>query len=169
MKDTILQRHIGAVVVTAWAEYDNYGDSSWLGVFCNFRQPANKEEKLVHRESGSVLDHTGIWRDSRGRLVAAPDVRSHSREYQFTWHDNGHERIKYALQDSNRLEALDNGSWSFVGVVATVEIDGVELARDSLWGIESDSGDSYLAQTAREVAHEALGSAKGWVKRRLVA
>lgn len=66
MRDAILQRHIGAVVVTVRTEYDNYGDSSWLGVFCNFRQPTNKEEKLVHRESGSVLDHTGIWREALG-------------------------------------------------------------------------------------------------------
>jgi hypothetical protein len=63
-----------------------------------------------------------------------------------------------ARADFERLQAWCNDGWSYVGVVVTVEREGVELGRASLWGIESDAGD-YLCEVANELAEEALGEA----------
>lgn len=64
---------------------------------------------------------------------------------------------KYGLQDYKRMEGLNNGDWSFIGIeaVATVsrDIGGGNrrletLSSGGLWGIESDSG-KYLNEVAK--------------------
>lgn len=59
---------------------------------------------------------------------------------------------KYVQQDYERMESLNNGSWCFVGVRAEAKI-GIpqgesyliqELTSGGLFGIESDSEDSYI-------------------------
>ena len=158
------ERTVGKVVVCSRFIYDEQPDYSWIGEYSNLRQPQTKEEKLVHRETESVLDHTGIWRDEKGRIVATPEVSRYSREYQFTFHSNGHERIKYAIADHRRLEALERGDWCFLGVAATVNLDGVEIGKASLWGLESD-GEEYLEKERRNIIKEAIYEAKDWMGR----
>ena len=72
---------------------------------------------------------------------------------------------KYCLQDWTRAEALNNGVWCFIGIVAKAKI---QLGNDSpiqtihsggLWGIESDAGD-YLAEVGREQLAELAGELK---------
>ena len=50
--------------------------------------------------------------------------------------------------DFQRLRAWCNDEWYWVGVIITDVVSGEE---DSLWGIESDSGD-YLETIAHEIA-----------------
>lgn len=40
-------------------------------------------------------------------------------------------RVEYEM-----MEALGRGDWCYVGIVVTALVDGHEVARDSLWGIE---------------------------------
>lgn len=74
---------------------------------------------------------------------------------------------KYVLQDYERMESLNRGDWCFIGVRADAEItvsippvttDGFphdsyqvqHITSGGLWGIESDSEDSYIAEVEQE-------------------
>lgn len=63
----------------------------------------------------------------------------------------------------DRLARYRRGDFGYVGIVARVllDVDGrdVEIGYDSLWGIESDSGEEYLEDIARELAAEAIEAA----------
>ena len=161
-----MEKTMGRNTVSTCERIDETPDFSWLGEYTDKRRyPETKDQKLVDRLSGAVLDHTGFWRDERGRIVEELSHEPHGREYQYTWHNNGHERIAYALQDHRRLEDYNRGGWCFLGLVATVSFDGAEIGRGSLWGIESDSKPDFIATTEREIAHEALEQAREWLTR----
>jgi hypothetical protein len=64
---------------------------------------------------------------------------------------------KYVRQDYDRMESLNNGSWSFIGIVAECEIEAIVDGKPyttelhaSVWGIESDSDRDYLKSTEDE-------------------
>ena len=57
-----------------------------------------------------------------------------------------------AMADYERLRQWCNGQWEYIGIVVTHEESGL---CESLWGIESDSGD-YLDKVARELAESIL-------------
>ncbi len=63
-------------------------------------------------------------------------------------------------QDYQRCEDYNRGGWCMIGIQASAEVvvDGViqDINSGGLWGIESDSDDSYL----RSVAHEQLSELK---------
>ena len=159
---------LGSVCVRVHVEPDNDDPQcDHLGEYSKYREPRTREQKLVHLGTRTVLDHHGIWRDELGRIAPTPEEREHSREYQYTWHDNGHERVKYALQDSDRLVDLNNGGWCYLGVVVRVTIGDQEVGCASIWGVESDSDPEYLGEVARDMAHEALREARGEARTRV--
>jgi len=65
---------------------------------------------------------------------------------------------QYVRYDYERMERLNRGDWCYVGIRAEAEIlvpsDGVSLAQEitsgGLWGIESDSDESYFAEVGAE-------------------
>lgn len=67
-----------------------------------------------------------------------------------------------AEKDFARLRAWCDDEWEYVGVVLTVEREGVRLTDDygaALWGIESDAGD-YLREVANQLLGDALDAAR---------
>jgi hypothetical protein len=99
------------------------------------------------------------------------------REYQyfnpsFNYVDkNGHalpentpeEVCKYVRQDYERMESLNRGDWYFLGISAEAKISvpsGYQtgtlqtITSGGLWGIESDSEDSYLESIEQEELSE---------------
>lgn len=64
-----------------------------------------------------------------------------------------------ARADYERLRAWCNGDWYYVGVIVTVSRAGVDLAKSSLWGIESD-GDEFLHEVAEELISTSLDEAE---------
>lgn len=163
--ENLMEKNIGRVRMTVKKEYDECPVFDNLGKRCDYTEPNTKDEKLVHN-SGVVLDHKGIWRDELGRIVAAPEVRS-SRRYEFTFHNNGHEKIRYALEDRRRMDELERGECFYLGIIASVNLDGAEVGTSSLWGIESYIDLEYMNEIIRAEAHEAIASAKGWMRRNL--
>ena len=162
--DKLIEKNIGRIRMTVRREYDEDPFFDHLCKGCDYREPKTKDEKLVHK-SGVVLDHKGIWRNELGRLVTAPEVRG-GRTYEFTFHNNGHEKIKYALEDRRRMDELNRGKWSYLGVVASVSLDGAEIGTASMWGVESDDLEG-MDEVVRDQAHEAIASAKDWMRRNL--
>jgi hypothetical protein len=67
------------------------------------------------------------------------------------------DKVKYCIQDYNRMESLNAGSWCFIGIVADATIGiGTDYATmqhitsGGLWGVESDSDANYLAEVEQE-------------------
>ncbi len=168
MDDTIerKERNIGKVRVVTRRVFDNDPDYSWLGKYCDFRQPRTKDEKLVHRATGLILDHRGVWRDEKGRIAAEPEDTGDWRNYHYTFHSNGHGSVKYAYRDHRRMEDLNNGGWWFIGIVVSVELDGAEIGYASCYGYESDSGEEYFEEEERGLGFEAIKEAKAWMGRK---
>jgi hypothetical protein len=70
------------------------------------------------------------------------------------------ERVKYILQDYERMEDGNRGFWSTVGCVVTMYIEGEEVAYASLWGIESDCGDGYSKEVEEDLIDKCISDAK---------
>ena len=70
--------------------------------------------------------------------------------------DNTAEEVrKYVRQDYARMQAANRGDWCYMGVraEAQVQLDGdlrQTVISGGLWGIESDSDESYFADVERE-------------------
>lgn len=79
---------------------------------------------------------------------------------------------KYAQQDKRRLAlygSLGAGGWDMMGYVATLFINGEEIASDSLWGIESDTDENTIAndfekKTIDELLARAVPDIKAQIK-----
>lgn len=72
------------------------------------------------------------------------------------------ERIADAVErDYRRLKAWCDDEWHWMGVIVTLTI-GQHTYRQSVWGIESDAGNDYIMQTARDLADEVLAEAGVW-------
>ena len=161
--ETLHERSIGQVRVIAKSGEDTDPDLSYLGEWSLYRQPTNRNQKLVDRFSGAVLGHDGLWRDERGRIVAEPECHGTRGEYQYTWHDNGHDRIRYALRDHERLADYGSG-WGMLVIGAHVYLNGAEIARAGVYGIESDSDQDYIRETVRDMEREAMRGARAWLQ-----
>lgn len=77
--------------------------------------------------------------------------------------DDPIERAKYIAEDEKRYEAWMADEWSYVGVCVDVRIktatNWAELplvGRASIWGVESDSDDTYFAGLEEELIADAL-------------
>lgn len=74
------------------------------------------------------------------------------------------EHPEYAEADYKRMENLNKGEWSFIGIMAkahtSVSLDGGKtwktdfITSSGLWGIESDSGKEWLQEIANEQIEE---------------
>jgi len=78
---------------------------------------------------------------------------------------------KYTRQDYERMERLNAGDWCFIGIRAEAEYSVGEsrgggrlcqtLSSGGLWGIESDSEQSYFASVADEKLADLAAQLKG--------
>jgi hypothetical protein len=63
---------------------------------------------------------------------------------------------QYVCRDYERMERLNRGDWCYIGIRAEAEIlvpsAGIvqEITSGGLWGIESDSDESYFAEVEAE-------------------
>ncbi len=61
---------------------------------------------------------------------------------------------KYVKQDFDRMESLYTGYWNFIGIRAEAKIVignvGQTITSGGLWGIESDSDESYIKSVEQE-------------------
>lgn len=113
---------------------DESPDTSWLGEYAN--EPGAEDRTIDREERGDM-----------GRGEYRYFVAANSGE------DTGNpESVE---QDYQRMESLNRGAWSFVGIRAVAEVvsgQGIiqRISSAGLWGIESDSDSDMLEQTADE-------------------
>lgn len=63
---------------------------------------------------------------------------------------------KYVRQDYERMESLNAGNWSFIGIRAEADVQTAHgaviqtISSGGLWGIESDAGDDHIKETIQD-------------------
>ncbi len=104
----------------------------------------------------------GTYSDQRNNEFAIERENAGRNEYRwFNPNANNYASLpdaeirKYCQQDYERAEALNDGQWHYVGVIAKAVVrsaSGVSqtLRSGGLWGIESDSGKEYFAEIRAE-------------------
>ena len=64
----------------------------------------------------------------------------------------------YAMSDYNRMESLNNGHWSYICIMVettvTTNTGMVDTIRESLCGIESDSGKDYINEIISDLKYQ---------------
>lgn len=141
---------------------DDSPDTSWLGEYAsrpNGDYSIDRKHSLDcpinnPQESANICncDESGDW--------------SHS-EYQY-FNTSGNytgepltDIVQYTKRDYARMESLNAGNWCFLGIRAQAEIVAgnvcQKITSGGLWGIESDSDESYL----KEVESEELSELRG--------
>lgn len=105
------------------------------------------------------------------------DVSWDAREYRYFVPSDNYKGLpeedirKYTMQDYKRMESLNNGNWCYLGIRADAEI-GIgdlknfpkkfdctvqKITSGGLWGIESDSEESYFQEVEGEQLEELKG------------
>ena len=136
-----------------WKEHDGHGPvSDWT------RRAKNAGEMVLHEDRGvrryyDFADAVKIAR--RDGWNCRETIALQEAGQTFTAGEIAH---RAAMANFNRLRAWCNDEWSWIGVVVTIECDGVEIGSASLWGIESDAGE-YLDDVAEELTYDALDEA----------
>lgn len=75
------------------------------------------------------------------------------------------ENIKYAWQDYDRMESLNNQNWYYLGIVAEAKVSAgnhVQTFTASCWGIESDSDKSFFTETENDILAELKDQLAAW-------
>lgn len=111
---------------------------------------------------------TLMERDTNGRFYRKSEPYNlplRGREYRgFIPYAGGEEKgtrnyYRYGMQDFKRMESLEHGNFCFIGIRAEAEIQTSEQGKDwlinhissgGLWGIESDSPESYFKEVAQQ-------------------
>ena len=174
--DTILEHEIGRFTVKAEKVIDDSPQFDYLGSF-EPKMDWNPETYVYHRPSRLMYDGK-LWRDHRGRIQAEPELDSHwSHECefialgscQFTRKDE--HSLTYAFQNATMLDRLDS-DWSFVGIVATVSLEGREIGSSSCYGFEdiysgkgAKDSDKYLLEEARSIVRDAIHDARSFLSK----
>lgn len=148
-------------------ECDNDADISFLGEYTDTLEPG-----VIVREHNKFYEHLPkiMQRDPAGRFSHADIdpafIPERGREYRGFIPYAGGERhgtkeyYRYGIQDFKRAEDLNRGVWCFLGIYATCRVNDQVFRSRGVWGIESDSKESYL----KEVEAEEILSLKSILK-----
>lgn len=130
------------------SEYDNSPDTSYLGEYTD-----NPSGWYIDRKTGNLYHDDKCIRK---KITGNDWERGQYRYYVYPWEKG---TIEAVIRDYSRLESINRGDVSFIGIIVTVHLEGVELGFDSLWGIESDSDEDYISDMIHDVAMQAIGEA----------
>ena len=136
---------------------DETPDTSWLGEYTD-DYPGDYE-----LQRGSAFDRKPTGHEFK-YFVPANSVEDHRQGLSKMGYSRSQAEEmarEYARQDYKRMEALNAGDWHFIGIQAQARIsygtnpNGTDrrlewFTSGGLWGIESDSGDEYLTEVAKD-------------------
>lgn len=170
---------------------DESPDTSWLGEYSDkaagdYSIDRAHDPDCPHNDPAADFTQTHDWDETQGVCrkcsetdcsAICPkymcdcnnggDVYWNRREYRY-FNTSGNYKgeplvdiVTHTKQDYARMERLNTGDWSFIGIDARAKIviGGVcqTIASGGLWAIESDSEDSYLKEEEQNQLAE-LGS-----------
>jgi hypothetical protein len=128
---------------------DENPDTSWMGEYSDTRTSEYSIDRQERGECGCgeyrYFNPSFNYVDKTGKALA----------------ENTPEEVhKYVAEDYARMERLNAGGWYFMGIKAVAEVglskDGGHyykidrLTSGGLWGIESDSEPSYIAEVEQD-------------------
>lgn len=160
-RELIREEEREGFTVRIYHAMDEDADLSFLGEFTDKWAPGAIEvEETDPRVTGGAqyfvsCNHRGQNVAKNWRHVSNKDRAEVCRKFGSLRKAEEH----YAREDMERLEDYNRGNWYMVGVIAEVFFADVELAQDSVWGVESDAG-AYFAEVESNVADEALTAAR---------
>ncbi len=160
-------KRIGKVTVKTMLDEDP--DTSWLGEYTDDLEPGVivREAREYYEKLPEDYESPLRGREFRGFRPYAGGEEPGTQDY-----------YRYGRQDFERMESLAKGNWHFIGVKAQAEVlssqNGKEwlvnhLSSGGLWGIESDSGESYLDEVKRGQMEELKTTLKeyGFIPRQI--
>ncbi len=145
------------------SEVGNNSEDPYYWGFADAQDIIGKAQEAV---SACNCDESGDW--SHGELQYFNTSGNYTGEPLETI-------VQYTKQDYARMEALNNGEWSFIGIDARAEIviGGVcqSIKSGGLWGIESDSEESHFRETEQDelAALRGILNELGFSKRAIAA
>lgn len=183
MLDTLADHRIGKIRVKVGTDYDPDPDTSYLGEAIDYREARQWTDKYAvysYEDDAIRLPGSDIWRDRKGRIVAEPerldrwDSVFYHRDIEFLKLDSENykgepHKLRYLFQDADRLRAYYRNDWAYFGIIARVYANGREIGNASVWGFESDMGDSEFKAEARNIARDAIAEARQWLESLAVA
>jgi hypothetical protein len=127
-------------------------------------------EKLDdHQDETDTPEYAALLKKTKNRIKnireSGPcETGEMRREYSFFIPYAGGEKRgskeykEYGMHDYKRMEALNNGHWSYIGIIAKAKIlvpivgnpgssQYQTISSGGLWGIESDSGKDFFEET----------------------
>ncbi len=140
-------------------EIDECPDLSFYGEYTDHPKGADYDKYLViDREARGDKE-----RNEYRYFVCTHDLkdsRKFLREHGYSKHDAAMLPREYSLQDYERMEDAQRGGWYMTGIVVTLLVNGVEVAQDSLWGIESDLDKDHIEEVVRDCKGMCLNNAR---------
>ena len=172
--DTIRDYGLGNARLIVRTVYDEDPDYSYIGKLAAWRDVPydayvyDRQERIMGDPVRVINgEYLRLWRDARGRIVAPPDTDdSYSREYRFilptVWKVEG---FREARQRAEHLDAYARNQWEYIGIVATITVDGRKIGEASVWGIEAGWRYDPMKQdldVVRDIVREAIDEAQAF-------
>lgn len=171
----VIKRMVDESPDTSWGEYSNKQTSEFsidrahdldcvVNTHAGEHDPDTHECKYLgndawscgHIDQSDCCSQNGQW-DSREYRYFNPSFNYVDAQGKMLPENSASEVRKYVAQDYERMESLNRGDWSFIGIRAEAEYSvGGQVApvqtisSGGLWGIESDSDESYFAEVEAE-------------------
>jgi hypothetical protein len=139
---------------------DESPDTSWMGEYGN---RAESEYAIDRAHDEDCPSFQGDSEDCTCNFDGHWSLRSEYRYFNGpveNYKGESPENIrKYIREDYERMESLNRGDFSFIGIRAEAQVHLTgdlfqEITSGGLWGIESDSGESCLQEIEQEQLSE---------------
>ena len=111
-------------------------------------------QRIITFDQSPDLSYLGEYFNRPATVHIDRKARGEQGRNEFRYFNAGCGDPDYIEQDYKRHEAYNAGQWQMVGVRASINIiveDTIQTIQSAgLWGIESDSGDTYFAEVYAE-------------------
>ncbi len=139
---------------------DDYADFGYLGSISDREQYGTIKRPTSELPYEALRLFVSTWRTSDYYYYTPTDNYQGTREWYtekgYSKHEDAMAEKSYYMRDLKRLLSLYWGNWCYIGIVVTVEHNGIELGSASIWGVESDSDYSdYIEDLKSEALAEA--------------
>jgi hypothetical protein len=147
-------------ISVSWGE-DLYPFTDYIGTWSS--KPHKTLPYIDCMERKLYVDGV-VKADVKEELKSQSDYRfsSYCRNNSRYWiaPDNGYDEVEYLLQDYVRCVTLEEGLWHYEGCTAMISLFDIELGQDSIWGVESDAGESHRKQIEADCISKAKAEAE---------
>ena len=174
--DTIIERKVGRFSVKAEKVLDDSPDFSYLGAF-KPNMVWNPITFTYDRDTDLMYDGSK-WRNAKGQIQAEPENLDYTHRDGCRFIDIGScqfnrgdsDALKMAFENARLLTRIDE-DWQYVGIVATVEMNGREIGSAACYGFEdawygpmAKDSEKYLKLEAKSIVREAIDDARTFIE-----